>query len=217
MIELQSTITCPHCGHRQTEPMPTDFCQFFYDCKGCAELLRPRQGDCCVFCSYGTVPCPPVQEANERRGQAACCQLRRAPMAALESRARRDWADWGRNRRSYALAWGLPTVLLIVAIFVPAPIRTVVWAGCLIWMGAACVANAARCGRTHCHLTGPFYLAMAAVTVGYGTGMVSLGSQGWLWIGAAIAVGTVALWIVPERLFGRFLAQSVTSRRSGKG
>ena len=43
MIELQSTITCPHCGHRHTETMPTDFCQFFYDCKGCAELLRPKQ------------------------------------------------------------------------------------------------------------------------------------------------------------------------------
>ena len=69
MIELQSTITCQYCGHRHTEAMPTDFCQFFYDCKGCAELLRPKQGDCCVFCSYGTVPCPPVQEANEKAGQ----------------------------------------------------------------------------------------------------------------------------------------------------
>ena len=74
MIELQSTITCPHCGHRHTETMPTDFCQFFYDCKGCAELLKPKQGDCCVFCSYGTVPCPPIQEAKERGEQPACCQ-----------------------------------------------------------------------------------------------------------------------------------------------
>jgi hypothetical protein len=128
-----------------------------------------------------------------------------------EAHASSDWADWTSNRGSYVLAWGLPTALLIVGIFVPAPLRTVVWAGCLIWMGAACVVNAARCGRTHCHLTGPFYLAMAAVTVGHGTGMISLGSQGWLWIGATIAVGTVVLWIVPERLFGRFL----THDRSG--
>jgi hypothetical protein len=69
----------------------------------------------------------------------------------------------------------------------------------------ACIANAARCGRTHCYLTGPFFLAMAVVTGVHGTGMFLLGSQGWLWIGAAIAVGTVVLWIVPERLFGRFL------------
>ena len=74
MIELQSTITCPHCGHPQSETMPTDFCQFFYDCKGCAELLKPKPGDCCVFCSYGTVPCPPIQEANETGEQPACCQ-----------------------------------------------------------------------------------------------------------------------------------------------
>jgi hypothetical protein len=68
-----------------------------------------------------------------------------------------------------------------------------------------CVANAARCGRTHCYLTGPFFLVMATVTVAYGTGMISLGSQGWLWIGTAIAFGTVVLWIVPERRFGKFL------------
>jgi hypothetical protein len=48
---------------------------------------------------------------------------------------------------------------------------------------------------------------MAAVAVGHGTGTIPLGSQGWLWIGAAIAVGTAVLWIVPERLFGRFLTQ----------
>jgi hypothetical protein len=28
--------------------------------------LRPKAGDCCVFCSYGTVPCPPVQEVRQR-------------------------------------------------------------------------------------------------------------------------------------------------------
>jgi hypothetical protein len=41
--------------------MPTDACQFFYDCKGCGERLKPLAGDCCVFCSYGSVPCPPIQ------------------------------------------------------------------------------------------------------------------------------------------------------------
>jgi hypothetical protein len=132
-------------------------------------------------------------------------------MADTETRASRDWADWSSNRRSYVLAWGLPTALLIVGILVPAPIRTVVWAGSLVWMGMACVANAARCGRTHCYLTGPFFLAMAAVTVAHGTGMISLGSQAWLRIGAAVALGTVVLWIVPERLFDRFL----THNRSG--
>ncbi|MGB9260201.1 MAG: GDCCVxC domain-containing (seleno)protein [Pseudolabrys sp.] len=44
--------------------MPTDACQFFYACKGCGHRLRPKSGDCCVFCSYGSAPCPPVQAGN---------------------------------------------------------------------------------------------------------------------------------------------------------
>ena len=58
---LRSTLTCPHCGHQREETMPTDACQWYYQCLGCGALLRPKPGDCCVFCSYGTVPCPPVQ------------------------------------------------------------------------------------------------------------------------------------------------------------
>src|SRR5437763_16630526 len=60
-MQLVSTLTCPECGHQSAEPMPTDACQFFYDCKGCGIRLKPRQGDCCVYCSYGTVPGPAVQ------------------------------------------------------------------------------------------------------------------------------------------------------------
>jgi hypothetical protein len=52
--------------------MPVDACQFFYDCKGCGTLLRPKSGDCCVFCSYGTQPCPPIQEARANGTAGAC-------------------------------------------------------------------------------------------------------------------------------------------------
>lgn len=62
VIEPQSTLTCPKCGHAEKEEMPTEACQFFYDCKGCGQLLRPLEGDCCVFCSYGDVACPPIQQ-----------------------------------------------------------------------------------------------------------------------------------------------------------
>jgi hypothetical protein len=41
--------------------MPTDACLVFHSCAGCGVRLRPKAGDCCVFCSYGSVPCPPVQ------------------------------------------------------------------------------------------------------------------------------------------------------------
>lgn len=67
MIELQSTITCPQCGERSAETMPTNACIYFYDCLSCAALLKPLPGDCCVFCSYGDVKCPPIQE-----GQGCC-------------------------------------------------------------------------------------------------------------------------------------------------
>ena len=72
-IEASSTITCPKCGHVETETMPTNACQFFYDCKGCAGVLRPNAGDCCVYCSFADVPCPPIQEARLTGGAASCC------------------------------------------------------------------------------------------------------------------------------------------------
>jgi copper chaperone CopZ len=62
-----SELTCPNCGHISRETMPTDACIYFYECAGCRALLRPEAGDCCVFCSYGSVPCPPIQ-ANQ-----SCC------------------------------------------------------------------------------------------------------------------------------------------------
>lgn len=68
-IEPRSTLTCPECGHQATETMPTDACQYFYDCRGCGAVLKPNPGDCCVYCSYGDVPCPPIQAGDG----SACC------------------------------------------------------------------------------------------------------------------------------------------------
>ncbi|MEL6828526.1 MAG: GDCCVxC domain-containing (seleno)protein [Pseudomonadota bacterium] len=66
-VNLQSTITCPDCGHAADETMPTDACQWFYECTSCNTVLKPLPGDCCVYCSYATVPCPPIQEGK------SCC------------------------------------------------------------------------------------------------------------------------------------------------
>lgn len=70
-LTLQSTITCPECGFQKEETMPTDACQYFYKCADCNTLLKPKQGDCCVFCTYGTVPCPPIQE--NKSCSSGCC------------------------------------------------------------------------------------------------------------------------------------------------
>ena len=67
-LVLESTLTCPECGHVATASMPTDACQWFYECEQCKVVLRPKAGDCCVFCSFGTVRCPPMQA-----GGSSCC------------------------------------------------------------------------------------------------------------------------------------------------
>lgn len=59
-----STLTCPECGHISKDTMPTNTCQYFYDCKGCGAVLKPNAGDCCVYCSFGDVACPPIQEGS---------------------------------------------------------------------------------------------------------------------------------------------------------
>lgn len=59
---LQSLLKCPECGFEKEETMPTDYCQFFYECTQCRTKFRPKPGDCCVFCSYGTVKCPSKQK-----------------------------------------------------------------------------------------------------------------------------------------------------------
>ncbi|MBN3786906.1 GDCCVxC domain-containing (seleno)protein [Burkholderia sp. Ac-20353] len=63
-LQFESVLTCPHCGFSRQETMPVDACQFFYECQGCKALLRPRPGDCCVFCSYGSVCCPSKQRSG---------------------------------------------------------------------------------------------------------------------------------------------------------
>ena len=62
-----SKLTCPECGFAQDLEMPTDACQFFHECENCRAVLKPKQGDCCVFCSYADTPCPPIQLENAQQ------------------------------------------------------------------------------------------------------------------------------------------------------
>lgn len=66
-IITKSIITCPICGFKKEEEMPTNACQYFYECESCKNMIKPKPGDCCVFCSYGSVKCPPIQMNS------ACC------------------------------------------------------------------------------------------------------------------------------------------------
>lgn len=57
-------LTCPACGAHHTQTMPTDACIYYFECTACGTMLKPKAGDCCVFCSYGSVPCPPIRMAR---------------------------------------------------------------------------------------------------------------------------------------------------------
>jgi len=59
-----ATITCPHCQHQSSEAMPSTACLHFFECPQCRKMLRPRPGDCCVFCSYSDHRCPSRSETQ---------------------------------------------------------------------------------------------------------------------------------------------------------
>jgi hypothetical protein len=82
--------------------------------------------------------------------------------------------------------------------------RAALWAVALSTMGIGCVANALRCGRLHCYLTGPFFLIMAIVAVFYGFRVVQPGAMGWNLIGLTVVVGFLVFYFLPERFFGTY-------------
>ena len=64
-----SIITCPDCTHHIVENMPQDACIYLYECRNCQKLITPQQGDCCVFCSHGSQPCPTSQRDKKAYAQ----------------------------------------------------------------------------------------------------------------------------------------------------
>lgn len=60
-LQKKSIITCPKCNNSVSNEMPFDNCVVTYKCSSCGEILTPKKGDCCVYCSYGSVQCPTIQ------------------------------------------------------------------------------------------------------------------------------------------------------------
>ncbi len=67
LAKSKSILTCPKCGFEKEETMPKDACRFYYECDNCKTVLKPQKGDCCVYCSYGSVKCPSMQLSDN------CC------------------------------------------------------------------------------------------------------------------------------------------------
>jgi hypothetical protein len=105
-----------------------------------------------------------------------------------------------------ALLFWLPIIGLVVSGFfqIGQAWRTGVWVVALAIMGASCVVNALRCGRVHCYVTGPFFLALAIVALLYGIGVIPLGTNGWNLIGGVVLIGALVLCCLPEAFLGRY-------------
>ena len=178
-------------GHQADRTMPMDACQFFDDCQRCAARSKPKAGDCCVFCSYGSVPCPPMQAA---RANEAAAWLRLGPAwrrLAGERAHQHDCvvAPERRNGRHADSARARSR-------------------GCMGRRarvdGAACILNSRRCGRTRCRYTGPYYLAMIVPVMLAGTGIVPLSLYAWIALGAVALGGSALIWFVTERAWADF-------------
>ena len=159
-----------------------------------AERAKPRS---CRPTPASSFMCAPAaaQSCAQRRAIAACfapmaryrarpcrrsVRLRRILPHVVRTRTVADSSahpsrDWLASPRASALAWWIPYATIIAALLVSIPIRAVVWAVALIWMGTACILNARRCNRTHCRFTGPYYLAMIIPVLALGSGMISAG------------------------------------------
>lgn len=106
---------------------------------------------------------------------------------------------------SFVVLFCLPILAIVLSSrYAGAGGKTVVWTASLGVMGAACVANAARCRRLHCYVTGPFFLLMAVISLLYGLGVLPLGRRGWNAIGLAVLVGGIALSCLPEAFLGKY-------------
>ena len=107
--------------------------------------------------------------------------------------------------RVFSLYW-LPALAIVVAgaLAISRGWRTAVWIVALATMGVACIANALRCGRVHCYLTGPFFLLMALAALSYGLGILRLHENGWNLLGLITLIGALALGCLPEMFLGKY-------------
>jgi hypothetical protein len=101
--------------------------------------------------------------------------------------------------RSAILLWYLPVFALFIGLGWTEA-RPWLWIPAFLVMGIACLANAARCGRLHCFVTGPIYLSSAVYVALASFGLVPLRPG----IFMLIVLGITTLACVAERPLGTY-------------
>jgi hypothetical protein len=59
-------VTCPVCKTQVQETMCSETLKLIYHCPVCLSWLSPKKGDHCIYDSYGSVNCPPIQVKKRR-------------------------------------------------------------------------------------------------------------------------------------------------------
>ena len=106
--------------------------------------------------------------------------------------------DWLSSRTSYAIAWLVPTVIIFAGIPLAMPFKGFAYALGMTWIGIACVINAKRCGRFHCHISGPLGIALGAMALIKTLGVIDVA---WIYIMGSFGIG-IFLSYIPE-FFGK--------------
>jgi len=79
--------------------------------------------------------------------------------------------------------WGPGILLMIVTGPWGGWVRVLGWAIGLAWLGSMCLLKFARCRRVHCAFTGPFFFALAVLTLLAGVGIVPFTNNTWNLLG----------------------------------
>jgi hypothetical protein len=103
------------------------------------------------------------------------------------------------GRKSAWLLWYLPIALVIVGSSWNRG-RVWLWVPAFVVMGLGCLANAARCGRIHCYVTGPLFLLAAVFVALSAFGIVPLHPGVFL----LVVFGATCLALCAEIPLGRY-------------
>jgi|GEM_PF-3210487 len=65
LLQLQSTLTCPNCGHQEKVDIPLLAKKITHSCSNCNATSCSSDTDkSCVFCSYGDTACLQCQKVD---------------------------------------------------------------------------------------------------------------------------------------------------------